>query len=389
MICTMARTAFGRAILGVAFLTGCSGVSPRPEDLASALPQSRELTDAERAAVAASVEEALHALELRRFEVAGESARAALQIEPRCARAHAVRGLVRQQYATAMAPADLYTLNQADGDTLLATRLAPDDPVVMRLRARFLATSGHLSAAAAATESWLQGHPDTPPEAAAPLLAQAGEWRYELGEERAALPHLRALVTNREDAITWFRIGMCELRIAMAVIDPAAAATAQATAVSAAKAFSRCAELAPGDRDAHYAAATALAHAAERAGELRRAEERTALWREAATRLQAAATRFPDDAEPLFRLGVIHDAEQDQPAAIAAYEAALQRHGEHLGSLINLAAALTAGPASDVAVQQRARSLRERALAIDAEHGGLGKQERQRLVDAVGAAAGR
>ncbi|MBK8099261.1 MAG: hypothetical protein IPK26_19300 [Planctomycetes bacterium] len=385
----MARTARGCALLGVAFLAGCTGVSPRPEDLAAVLPPARQVTGDERAAVERNVGEALHALELRRFEVAGEFAAAALRIDPACARGYAVRGMVRRHQASAMVPADPYTLHRADGDTQLAMRLAPADATVMRLRAQFLAASGHLSAAAAALEAWLLAHPDAPLDDSAPLYALAGEWRYELGEERAALPHLRNVVGQREDATTWFRIGMCELRVAMAVVDPAAAANARSVAESAAKAFARCAELAPGDRDAHYAVATALAHAAERAGEQRRTEDRAALWHKAAQRLRDASSRFADDPEPLFRLGVVLEAVRDREAAIAAYEQALQRHGEHLGSLINLATALTAGPTVDAAVQQRARSLRERALAIDARRGGLGKQERQRLAEAVGATAGQ
>src|SRR5690606_20292251 len=97
------------------------------------------------------------------------------------------------------------------------------------------------------------------------LLGTAGTYRYELGEERAARPHLEAYVALRpDDSAAHFRLGASLLSIANTPLgSPPPYAIAQAEAEAAAAAFARCYELAPGDEDAALSVVTAWLRAAE------------------------------------------------------------------------------------------------------------------------------
>jgi tetratricopeptide (TPR) repeat protein len=222
---------------------------------------------------------------------------------------------------------------------------------------------------------------DAPAADRAALLATAGNCHYELGEERAALPHLQACFgLQPDDATTAFRIGCCLFRIAAVPEGAKATEVAQINAEEAARAFARCAELAPGDADAALAVGAALVRAAELAGQRRdlpaperrlRQEQR---WQQAEQQFRSVAERFPESAEPMFRLGVLAETRGDIPASHQAYLQALSRDRQHLGSLLNLAALLEAS--GDAAA---AASLLERALSADQARPGLSADERRRL----------
>src|SRR5262245_35975433 len=258
------------SLLSAAVLAACAGVSPRPEDIAAADPPVRALTTDEQVERTRLEQQARRAEIERRDGDAERLARLAIAVDARSARGHAVLGLVLQRRADARVPPDLALTNQADGETLLALRLAPADPIVGLLRGTFLARSGHVSAAAAYGEACLRnGGPGTGAESDE-LLAATAEWCYELGEEKRAQPWLQLLAERRpEDAATQFRLGSSLLRIAENESE-------SKSAVEAAHAFARCAELTPGDGDARFAIAAAWVRAAELAEKLPDAAERAA-----------------------------------------------------------------------------------------------------------------
>ncbi|HEX6812241.1 MAG TPA: hypothetical protein VF384_11500 [Planctomycetota bacterium] len=365
----------------IALVVGCAGVSPRPE-LANAdsLP-IRELSAPEQQELAAILDRAIHAVVRKDYAEADAEARRALEIDPRAARARSVLGMVSLQRANLRDPPDVFELNAGEAEMLLAAQIAPDDALVAWMRAVFLAETGHLSAAAAAAEAALLRATGAPASDRAALLAIAGNSHYELGEERAALPHLQAYFGEEpDDAATAFRIGSCLLRIAAVPEGAKAIEVAQIRAEDAARAFARSAELAPGDEDAALAAGAALVRAADLAGQRRDVPgpERRMLqeqrWQQAEKQFHAAAERFPQSAEPIFRIGVIAETRGDAAAAHQAYLQALGRDLAHLGSLLNLAALFEASGDANAA-----GSLLERALAADTARPGLSADERRRL----------
>jgi len=363
----------------LALIAGCAGVSLRPE-LANAdtLPVY-ELSAADQQELAVVLDRAKEAMVRQHYEEAEEHALRALDIDPRAARARAVVGMVLLQRAKRRDPPDVFEANAGETEMLLAEQIAPNDAFVGRMRAVFLAETGHMSAAAAAAEAALLRATDAPAADRAALLAIAGNCRYELGEERAALPHLQACFgLQPDDATTAFRIGSCLFRIAAVPEGAKAVEVAQIKAEEAARAFARCAELAPGDADAALAVGAALVRAAELAAQrkdLAAPERRTQQeqrWQQAEQQFRRVAERFPESAEPMFRLGVLAETRGDIPASHQAYLQALVRDHQHLGSLLNLAALLEAS--GDAAA---AASLLERALAADAARAGLSAGERR------------
>jgi tetratricopeptide (TPR) repeat protein len=209
------------------------------------------------------------------------------------------------------------------------------------------------------------------------LFGLAGTYRYELGEERAALPLLQAYVGLRpDDAAASFRIGMCLLR--MSLLPTGAPQTqdqiAQTHAEAAARAFQRCVRLAPGDEDAALAVGAATLRAAALSGDRGERNVQAERLGQAAAQFASVAERFLESAEAMFRLGVVEEARDRVEQARAAYEGALVRDGNHLGSVLNLAALHEAGGDDAAAVQ-----LLRRALAIDAEKGGLSGEERRQI----------
>lgn len=365
-----------------AALSGCASVSPQPERARAADLPHREVSDAERVEVGSLVEQAIAAVTARRYEPAAEAAEAALAIDPRAARARSVLGMVLLHRASTHDPADLRLTNQGELETVLAEQLAPEDAFVGWMRAVFLAEIGHMSAAAAAAEAAVARTAAAPPSERAALLGVAGTYRYELGEERAALPLLQAYIALRpDDAAACFRIGRCLLRTAETPLAKELD-KAQRDAEAAARAFARCAELAPGDDDAALAVGAASYRAAQIAVRRGDTAARDRLFGAAEQRFRAAAERFPALAEPWFRLAVVAEARGETAAAEAAYGEALQRDERHLGSLLNLASLATT--AGDTA---RTNGLLERVLRVADETGALSQAEHTAIVERLRGAA--
>lgn len=355
--------------------SACAGVSLRPETAdASRLP-ARELSAEQRARATDAAERAQRAVMLRRFDEARAAAAEALDLDPRHARARAVLGMVHLQRALLSEPSDVFDANRGEFELELARQLAPDDPFVGWMHAVFLAESGHLSAAAAAAEAALTRCSAAPPHERSALLGIAGTYRYELGEETAAEPHLRAYVALRpDDAAAQFRLGASLLRLASAPRGPEPEATARRQAREAAAAFARCFELAPGDEDAGVAVAAAHWRAAELAHAMGDAAGRSAELDHVAERLRALGERFPDSPEPWFRAALLAEARDDRTAARAAYGEALRRAPRHVPTLLNLAAMLDAE--GDAAA---ATTLVRELLALDEGAPVLTPDERDRL----------
>ncbi|MBL8752566.1 MAG: tetratricopeptide repeat protein [Planctomycetes bacterium] len=366
-----------RSMSLLATLAACSGVSARPDraepdDLAVVQLGPGELVE-----LAHHVDAAMHEVMRRRYQEAESAALAALALDPRSARAHAVLGMARMQLAAQTTPADLQVANAAETELRLAGKLAPDDAFVGFLSAVFLAETGHMSAAAAEAEAALARAKDAPAAERASLLGIAGTYRYELGEELAARPHLEAYVALRpDDATAHFRLGSTLLRIAAV---PQGArhrrfVDAQANAELAARAFAQCCSLSPGDDDAAIAIALALWRAGELAQENGAAAAAEAHRKAAEDQLHTVVTRFPQNAEVWFRLGLIAEAKQQLAEAETAYLEALQRAPAHIGSALNLAALRDGRGDADGALV-----LWRRVLESDAAAPCLSARERQRL----------
>ncbi|MCA8976423.1 MAG: tetratricopeptide repeat protein [Planctomycetes bacterium] len=363
-------------------IAGCAGVSPRPGAQDPESLPVRVLSTAEQERLTVLVEQLVQDAVLRRFAPAESGAVAALAIDPRCARARAVRGIVLLQVAREVEPADLFLANEGEAEVVMAELLAPEDPFVGWMRAQFLADSGHLSAASAAAEAALSRSVGASAAERAPLFGLAGSCRYELGEERAALPLLQAYAEVRsDDSTAIFRIGSCLLRMSMLPTGPddTRDSIALGHAERAARAFSRCVELAPGDEDAALAGGAATMRAAELASACGREDRSREHLASALEQFEAVADRFPANAEALFRIGVVEEQRGRSTAAIAAYEAALARDEAHLGSLLNLAALLDAELDPESADHARAVEYMRRALRIGTASGGLSTAERRQL----------
>ena len=335
------------------------------------------MSAAETAEHARLVDQAIQDVVQLRHDEADAAAAAALALDPRSARALAVRGLVRLQRARASDPPDLFGSNAGESDVRVAAQLAPNDAWVGWTHAVFLAESGHMSAAAGTAEAAIERCTDAPANERAALLGIAGTYRYELGEERAAVPHLEAYVTLRpDDATAQFRLGSCRLRIAAVPKGkkPQSLRSARLVAESAVGPFQRCFELAPGDEDAGLAVATAWSRAAELSDELGDDAAAQRQRSAASGQLLMLMDRFPASAEVRCRLGRFAAAADDAAAARTHYEAALQRDPDHAGALAGLAHwhAAAGEPAA-------ARALLLRLLAVEAERPSLGADELRRI----------
>ena len=230
--------------------------------------------------------------------------------------------------------------------------------------------------AAAAAEEALGSSATATVAERAGLLGAAATYRYELGEERAARPHLEAYVALRpDDSKALFRLGSSLLTIANTPQgSPPPYVTAQRDAEQAAEAFRRCYTLAPGDVDAAIAMSTAWVRAAELADLQGNAEERDALRDRAGAHLAELAAKFPKNAEVQFCIGALAELQARPKVAQAAYVASLDRDDDHLGSLMNLAALVAADGKLD-----SARSLYARLLAAPKAQVSLTRRERQRI----------
>ncbi len=371
-------------------LASCAGVAPDPES-ASIDDLAVVTLDADAEATLRTAErEAVAAVEQRSYAAAAQAAEDARGRAPRSARARAVLAMVALHRASEQDPIEWRGLRRGESELALAQQLAPGDALVGRMHAEFLAETGHTSAAARAAEEALERCADAPDEERAALLGVAATYRYELGEERAALPHLRAYVALRPaDAAAHFRLGACLLVIARTPQGvPPPYRRAQAEAQESARAFARCLELAPEDEDAALSIATAQLRAAElarldrgRAREEREADA-AALEQQALGHLRSVADSFAGSAEARFRLGVVAAQLEEQELAQASYRAALERDAEHVGSLLNLAAI-----ESSRGERAAARALLERALAADGRLPQLSGPERRRITEWLAAPA--
>lgn len=371
--------AFGRSFscwLLVPFLLGCAGVAPDPQHASIDDLATVTLSDAERAECEALEQDAIDAVVRRRYEQAEVAANRVLAKNPRSAKARAVLGMVRLQIAARVQPTDWYGTRAGEVQLELARQLDPNSAFVGWMHAVFLAESGHMSAAAAAAEEALARSAAAPATERAALLGTAGTYRYELGEERAARPHLEAYVALRPaDSAAHFRLGSSLLSIAKTPQgSPPPYVTSQRDAEEAAKAFGRCFELAPGDEDAALAMSAAWVRAAELAELQDKPDERDALRAKAVEHLGELATRFPANAEVHFRLGVMSALQDNLTGARDGYVAALARDEHHYGSLMNLAALAVAGGDID-----DAKKLFARLLAAPGAQAELSNSERQRI----------
>lgn len=359
-------------------LPACAGVSPRRDSLRVEDLETRELSAAQARHRGAAIDRAISAVVQRRYDEAEAAAQQALTIDPRAARAHAIQAMVTLQQAQVDDPPDLRLTNTAEARMNLAARIDPSDPFVGWMYAVMLAQMGHVTAAAETAEAFLARAGNASDDERAALLGIAGTYRYELGEENAALPHLQGYVAlRRDDAAAQFRLGSSLLRIAAVPVGlpPRSLRTARGQAADAAKAFERCWELAPGDEDAALAVATALLRAAELDKQL--GESAASMVRERAVQqLQAVAAQFPVSGEALFRLGVLAEAQQDLDGARARFQDALQRDPAHLGALLDLAALCDAAGQHD-----EAAALLQRVVKDAGARERLSDDEWRRLVE--------
>jgi len=358
--------------VSVLALAACSSVPPRPEDRrAEELPLVR-LTAGERQRCDQLTERAVEAMRGEQLADAERTANDALALDPRAARALAVRGLVLQRKVLTNSLPDQQWVYDADVATLMALQLAPDDAFVGWARVVFLRDSLHLSAAAALGEQVAERAAQAPVEERADLLIATADCRYELGEERAALPLLRAYTGLRPgDAAAFYRLGCCLLRIAEAPEGEAGLGVAQSQAEAAARAFLRSVELKPTDIDASLAAGAAWFRAGELAAERKDAAVSGRRRQAALAQFDKLVAQDPEAAEPHYRRGVVLEAVGEREAAAAAYREALQRDADHLGAVLNLLALVTD-------LQQR-RELAELALRIDRAATQLTAGERRKL----------
>lgn len=373
-------------------LAAC-GVGPRPERAdASTLPR-RELDAEATAQLGALVERAIAAVALLRYDEAGVAAEEALDIDPRSARARAVLAMVTLKSSRATDPPEAAALAAGEVQMRLAQQLAPDDPFVGWMHAVFLAESGHLSAAAAIAEQALARAADAPAAARVALLRIAGSYRYELGEERAAVPHLQQYVALRpDDAVARFHLGSALLRLAASPspgVPQTSLLVAQRQAEEAARSFVRHQELLPQDPESAIAVVTAYLRAAELAAERAklvsdaadRADERRQVTNEARDNRQAAEAalrsaldRFPTSPAVQFEAGVVAESEGDAARAQSCYQRALDQDPSHVPSLLNLAGCLARG-----GEQAAAAALLRRVLDVPTVGRELTADERDRI----------
>ncbi len=371
------------ASIAIAVLSACAGVSPRP--IAAPIEQfpSRELGESLLGQRDRDIDAAITAVVQRRYDAARAAAERALALDPRAARARAVLGMVLLQEAGQVDPPDLRALHEGEVEVLTAEALAPTDAFVGWIHAVFLAETGHMSAAAAAAEAALERTAQAPPHERAALLGVAGTYRYELGEDRAALPHLQAYVVLRpDDATANFRLGSSHLRISQLVMGPKGLEESQRHAERAARAFERCFRLAAFDEDAGLSVGKALLRAAELADRRGEATQRDDFATRAVSAFAVVADRFPASAEPWFCTAVAAERNGDPAAATAAYGQALLRDPAHLPSLLNLAVLHEAEPAGD---RRQLLSLLQQVVAVDAQRGGLTAAERDRVTRRIAA----
>ncbi len=336
-------------------LAGCGGISPRPAVLAAREPTAVTLDEDQQRRLAAHVQQALTHVGAEEWQLARRAARAALALDPRCARAHAVLGRCRMAAAMAIDPPDLPTWRQAEGDLALAARLAPTDAEIALLHADLLTADGHWSAARTALTGALAAQPDH-----LELLRRAGRLSYELGDERGAVPLLERLVDRQPAAEERFMLARCRLQIAETAVREGVAAGERDPLVRAAIAeFARYRDAVPQDAEGHAGEAFArllALRAGGGGGPAAEAAEAAAL--DAIDALLATASRLdPGAPQHWFNRGVVAEMRGDPDTARSRFSRALESNPRYLPALLNLAASLAADGRGDEAVAYVRRAL--------------------------------
>lgn len=337
----------------LAAMSACGGVSPVPEELAERLPEHVELSAAEARQVEDLTAAALTSVRSGDFQAARRAAEEALALDPRVARAIAVRARCRMEEARVDEPPELHAWRRAEGELRLAQRLRPNDPEIGLLHADFLEADGHLSAAADAADRVLEHAPEH-----VEALRRASRLRYELGEERLALPLLeRLLELDPGDDAARYRVARSRLRLALTGAREQADDAAKIELFEqAAAAFRDYQQSAPADAEGFAGEATARYEILR----LRGAAQVSATEVTAIAALFARASDLgPASPESEFGRGVVLELSGDAEGARSAYESALNRDPEHLPSLLNLAANLAEAGRTD-----EAKACCERALSL-------------------------
>jgi len=349
-------------------LAACVGAPPDPAVMAADLPEPVSLSADETARRDDLLDATRKALAADDVETADQRVRAALRIDPASAVGRALLGTVwmRRGRPGADLP-DLYPWRQAEGELARAAALAPTDPEVAALQSRFFGADGHFSAAAAAAERGLRGDPED-----VDCLALAAGWRYELGEESRARPHLEALLRLRpEEPLAIYRYGMCRFELA----DRARPASAEEQRVddlrAAVDAFATYAKLIPDDPHGHLAAAQALLVLAQEG-----AADRVTLAERAAAHASEGARRYPRRAAFPYLLGLARELGGDD--AGTAYRDALAIDPTHTGAALREAQRLLAGEGGD-GRDEAVRTLLQRLLDADPLRSDLTSRERRRI----------
>lgn len=337
------------ATFGVFLLAACSGLGPTADQIASVLPPEVELSADQEARVAAQTEEAVAHLRRERWAEARSAAEAALDIAPRAALARAIRARCTMQEALVETPPLLGLWRRAEGNLRVAEQLEPDDPEIALLHAEFLEADGHLSLAATTVERVLGPHPNE-----TRCLRAASRLRYELGEERAALPHLSLLLRiDPSDDASRYRMARAQLRLAQTMAAEMRADSEKIEGyTAAATTFAVYRGRVPDDAEGLVGEAVARFEIQK----LRKESDPQEL-QELITMFAAASKIDQHSPDPEFNRGVVLEFSGDAQAAELAYRSALERDPEHLPSLLNLAANLVAVQRGPEAVEFCRRAL--------------------------------
>ena len=367
------------ALLGLVLPTvlwspGCAGASMSAANVAAR--ESALLTGPEPTGV--DPREALASSQLSNGDAEGalRLAREVLAESPRRPRARAVLALALLAETDAATPAPLALQAEAEGQSLLAERLAPADPVVGVLRARVLARIGHLSAAAASAEACLGRTFTSDAPEYVDLLAEAASMCHELGEDRRARKWLGELARRRpRDPDAHYRLGTCLLR----------SATTADEASQAVREFRLALEIMPADAECKHALVAALLRSSQAHAKEGKGVEAAAQLSAAAEFAAATAQVETTSARAAFDAGFAYETLGNLQLAEDHYAEAVRRDPEHLPSLLNrIAIAMRAreaqGEGAAVAVRgPEPEALVDLALAIDARSGGLEPGERRKL----------
>lgn len=334
------------ALLSIGLLlVACAGPVPDPAELERNLPGAREVDPARRAELDVQVAEARVALAASRVVEAKAAVQRVLEIDPRHARALAVLGQCRLAAARESTPPALDEYRLAEGELRRASAIAPADPLVALLHAEYLVADGHLSAAALRVDEGLAANPDDQA-----LLELGGRVRFDLGDERAAIPLLsRRVALAAADVDSVWRLAQCHARLAAATFDRD---ERRRHATAARDAFHLNAALSPTDEEPLLGEAWAMLLLLPERIDDASCAPILALY-------DRAARLDPASPEPAFGRGVALARAGRDAEARAAWREALSLDPRHLASLLELAA-------SHAAAQEitEARVLLERALAL-------------------------